>query len=110
MSYVVEYETFREQDMSRKAAEMKFMNVTSKYTWQDYKTNDDMIWYVIRYDIYDVIRYVISYDMWYMVWCDMWYDIMWCDMIYDTMWYDIVWYVIWSDIYLLHGAESFLRS
>jgi len=51
MSHVVECESFREQEMSRISAEKTFMNVTEKYTWQDYKTNEDMIWYWIRYMI-----------------------------------------------------------
>jgi len=34
----------REQDKSRiTSAEMEFMRRTAKYTWQDYKTNDDIL-------------------------------------------------------------------
>jgi hypothetical protein len=46
---------------------------------------NDMIWYMIRYDMiwYDTIRYEM-----------IWYDMIW----YDMIWYDMIWYDIKSNI------------
>jgi hypothetical protein len=42
--YGFENRAIREQDNSRiTSAEMKFMDRTAQYTWQDYKTNDDIL-------------------------------------------------------------------
>jgi len=36
--------TITEQDKSRKmSAKIKYMTRTAKYTWQDYKTNEDIL-------------------------------------------------------------------
>jgi hypothetical protein len=47
----------------------------------------DMIWYVIRYDIYDMIYDMICDMIWYVIWYDMtWY------MIRYVIWYGMIWY------------------
>jgi hypothetical protein len=35
--------TIREEDKYRISAEMIFMRRMAKYTWQDYKTNEDIL-------------------------------------------------------------------
>jgi hypothetical protein len=41
--YGSEIWAIREKDKSRMSAEMKFMRRKAKYTWQDYKTNKDIL-------------------------------------------------------------------
>ena len=44
ITYFIARTRFREQDKSVKTtAEMKFVKRTAKYTWQDYRTNEDML-------------------------------------------------------------------
>jgi hypothetical protein len=35
------------------SAEMKFMRITAKYTWQDYETNEDIL---SKFKIYPVVK------------------------------------------------------
>jgi len=57
--YKCETWAIKEQDKSRlTSAEMKFMRRTAKYTWKDYKTNEDIL---SELEISPVVKYIQNY-------------------------------------------------
>jgi hypothetical protein len=57
--YKCETWAIKEQDKSRlTSAEMKFMRRSAKYTWKDYKTNEDIL---SELEISPVVKYIQNY-------------------------------------------------